>query len=77
MQSVNDIRELIGSEIEMLQNGKRTPATFNAIRGGLSLVLSSVKLELEYAKALNKNPDMSFFEINLDSQPKKQEEARP
>lgn len=76
MNIVNDIRSLIFTEVRKLQERKTTPQTFNAIRGGMALVLTSVKLELEFAKVMQKNPNMQFFEVPVDSaEPEVTEEA--
>lgn len=68
MKNINDMRALVFEEIKRLQNNESTPAKLNAIVGGLGFVMSSVKLELEYAKTMAKNPEMPFFDISFEGQ---------
>ena len=72
MKNVDDMRVFVFNQITSLQAGKITPQNFKAIVVGLNLVVSTFKLELEYAKAMNKNPEMKFFDVGLSGEPEKQ-----
>ena len=60
---------MVFEEIEALRSGKSTPARMNAITSGLGLVVNTAKLELEWAKTMNKKPDMEFYEVSMDVSP--------
>lgn len=72
MKNLNDVRGLVFDEIDKLRKGQTTTKNLNAIVGALNFVVNTVKLELEYAKTMNKNPEMQFFDVNFDTGPAKQ-----
>ena len=64
MKNMNEIRTMLCDEIEKIRTGNSTPANANAIANLTGKILSSIKLELEYAKLANKNPkDSGFIEL--------------
>lgn len=60
---MNDIRAMLCDEIQNLRNNKTTAANVNAITNATGKVLSTIKLEMEYAKLMNKQPDVGFIQL--------------
>ena len=56
IKTVNDMRNMLVQEMEKIRDGKSTPATLNALVNGAGKVFSSIKLEIEYNKAIGKTP---------------------
>ncbi len=67
MKNLSDVRKFVFTEIYELKSGKTDVQKLNAVIGALNFVLSTAKLELEYAKAFNKDPKMDFVEVNIDA----------
>jgi hypothetical protein len=63
MKNMNDIRAMLCEEIQKLRDNKTTAANVNAITNATGKILSTVKLELEYAKITNKTPKPGFIEL--------------
>jgi hypothetical protein len=61
MKNMNDIRQMLCDEIQKIRDGKTTPANVNAITNATGKILSTIKLELEYAKLSNTKPKDSGF----------------
>lgn len=64
MQNMNDIRAMLCDEIQRLRENKTKPADVNAITNATGKILSTIKLEMEYAKLLNKQPDVAFIQLS-------------
>jgi hypothetical protein len=67
MKNMNDIRAMLCEEIQALREKTTTPANVNAIVNATGKILSTIKMEIEYAKLVNKTPEMDF--INLKDIP--------
>jgi hypothetical protein len=63
MKNMNDIRAMLCEEIEALRNKETTPANVNAIVNATGKILSTIKLEMEYAKLAGKEPKMDFIQL--------------
>lgn len=63
IKNMNDIRAILCDEIEKLRDNKTTPASVNAVTNATGKILSTIKLELEYAKLSNKRPKNSFIQL--------------
>jgi hypothetical protein len=61
MNNMNDIRNMLCEEIEKLRQKQTTPSNVNAITNATGKILSTIKLELEYAKLLGQKPKNSGF----------------
>lgn len=60
---MNDIRGMLCEEIQKLRENKTTPANVNAITNATGKILSTIKMELEYAKLSNKKPNSDFIQL--------------
>lgn len=60
---MNDVRSLLADQIEKLIDNKTTPAALNAITNATGKILSTVKMELEYAKLTNGKLRSGFLQL--------------
>ena len=63
MKNMTEIRSMLSEEIERLRQKKSKPADLTAITNAVGKILSTVKLEIEYAKFVNGQPASSFIEL--------------
>ena len=63
VKSLNDLRTILSDEIDKIRSGTTTPANVNAITNASGKIMSSIKLELEYAKLSGKTPKIDFLAI--------------
>jgi hypothetical protein len=68
MKNMNEIRALLSNEIEKLQNKTTTPASLNAIVNATGKIISTIKMELEYARLVGKSPALNGF-IAVEEKP--------
>ena len=61
------MRNILSEEIDKLREGKTTAANVNAVTNATGKILSTVKLEMEYAKLLGKNPHIAFVGLIEES----------
>lgn len=61
MKNMNEIRALLADEIQKLRKKTTTPASLNAIVNATGKIISTIKLELEYAKLVGKSPALNGF----------------
>lgn len=61
IKTINDLRSILAEEIQKIKEGKTNPANVNAITNATGKILSSIKLEMEYNKLMNKTPDIPFI----------------
>lgn len=73
---MTDIRSMLCEEIEKLRTNQTTPANVNAITNATGKILSTIKLELEYSKLLNRKPTAHGF-IELEAETTTQPEPAP
>ncbi len=57
-----DLRKILSEEIDKIRNGKTIAANVNAISNATGKILSSVRLEMEYAKLLGKTPKIDYVQ---------------
>jgi 3-methyladenine DNA glycosylase Mpg len=74
IKNMNDIRAILCDEIEKLRDNKTTAANVNAVTNATGKILSTIKLEMEYAKLTNKNPVSTF--VQLEDKPKMQADKK-
>lgn len=67
IKNMNDIRAMLCQEIQSLRNKQTTPSSVNAIVNATGKIISTIKLELEYAKLVNKEPAMTFIQLTEQS----------
>lgn len=63
IKNMNDIRAMLCEEIEKLRKNKTTAANVNAVTNATGKILSTIKLEMEYAKLSNQKPKNSFIQL--------------
>jgi len=71
---IQDVRTILAEEIIKLRNEETTPAYVNAITNATGKILSTVKMEIEYAKLIGQTPKIDF--IKIDGKKKKQIEDK-
>lgn len=74
LQTVNDIRKMLAEEMKAVIDDKSTPARLNALVNASGKMFSSIKLEIEYNKAIGKTPHIPMLGDGSE-QEKKQVEA--
>lgn len=65
---VNGLRTILAEEIMKLREKKTTPANVNAITNATGKILSTIKLEIEYNKAIGRTPKIDFIRLSDDSE---------
>ena len=63
MKTMNQIREMLCEEIDARRAKTTTPANVNAIVNATGKILTTVKMEMEYSKLMNKQPDLRFMAL--------------
>jgi len=58
VKTINDLRSILLEEIENLRSGKTSPAAINAITNATGKVISTLKLEMDYAKMTGIKPNV-------------------
>lgn len=61
LNTVEELRDFMAKDLERVSKGETTPATANAAANLCGKILQSVKLELEYNKAIGGQPNISFL----------------
>ena len=69
LKTINDMRAILAEEIQKLRNGDTTAANVNAIVNASGKILTTVKMEIDYARLLGHTPDIAFIEAK-GSKPK-------
>lgn len=70
MKNMDEIRTMLCEAIEDLKSEKTTAANVNAVVNATGKILSTIKLEMEYAKLIGKQPKFDFIKSggkSLDS----------
>jgi hypothetical protein len=68
MKNMNDIRAMLCEEIQSLRDGKSDPKRVQAISSATSRILTSIKLELDYAKLQSRKPHVGFIQLTESAQ---------
>ena len=61
IRTSNDLRAVLAEQIVRVRNGKSTPQQSNAIANATAKILASIRLEMEYAKAVGMAPQIDFL----------------
>jgi len=64
MKNMNDIRQMLAEEIQKLRDKQTTPANVNAIVNATGKILSTIKMEIDYAKLTNKHAKIDFIQLS-------------
>jgi len=76
MKTMKEIREILCEEIDNLRSKKTTPANVNAIVNATGKILTTVKMEIEYAKLSNRTFNSSFIQLE-DSKEAPEKKIKP
>lgn len=63
MKTMNQLRDLLCEEIDKVRTEKTTAANVNAIVNATGKILTTIKMEMEYAKLKGQQPQMKFIEL--------------
>lgn len=69
--NINNIREILMEEVVNIREGKTNPANVNAVCNAVGKILSTVKLQMEYARLTGAVPDLGPLLAQPASEPKK------
>ncbi len=58
---MHDLRQMLSEEIDSIRAKKTTPGAVNAICNATGKFLSTIKLEMEFAKMIGKQPSGHFL----------------
>ena len=64
VKTVDDCRTTLAELINEVREGKTTPAALNSIINGFWKIFTSIKLEMEYNKAVGTTPHIDFIKGN-------------
>lgn len=64
MKSVEQLRDVLCQQIDKLQAGKTEAKQANAISSAVGRILSSAKLEMDYAKSHGKTATIGFMTLS-------------
>jgi hypothetical protein len=62
MKNMSEIRDILCEEIDRVRSGRAKVNEVNTIIKATNVLLTTVKMELDYAKLLGKKPDMKFID---------------
>lgn len=65
--NLNELRAVLGDEIQKIRDGNTTAANVNAISNATGKILSTVKLEMEYYRLIGKTPHIPLLLGDADS----------
>ncbi len=63
MKTMNELRDILSTEIDSLRNKQTTAQNLNAVVNAIGKILTTVKMEIEYAKVMGKRPVMDFITL--------------
>lgn len=59
--NLNELRGILADEIQNLRDGAQTAANVNAICNATGKILSTVKLQMEYARLTGRTPNIPLL----------------
>ena len=69
MKSMTDIRELLAEQMDALKQEKTTSSTVNAMCNATGKFLATIKLEMEFARMVGKQPQGTFWQGMVGTKP--------
>ena len=69
VKTVSDCRDTLAELIVDVRSGKITPQALNAIINGSGKIFTSIKLEMEYCKAVGSTPHIGFIKTQQKKLP--------
>jgi len=76
MKTMQDIRELLSATMDSLQAKDINPSAANALCNTTGKFLSTIKLEMEFAKMIGKQPSENFLKLMSPSVEKLQDQRK-
>jgi len=67
MKTMQDIRELLSATLDDLRAKDTTPGAANALCNTTGKFLSTIKLEMEFARMIGKQPSDNFLKLMAPS----------
>lgn len=64
LKTMNDLRVILAEEIEKLRAGKTDAKTVSAISSTAARIMSSIRMELDYAKSRKETPNIPMLQAN-------------
>ena len=68
-KSMSDIRQLLAEQMDSLKEEKTTAATVNAMCNATGKFLATIKLEMEFARMVGRQPEGTFWKAMVGSKP--------
>lgn len=72
-KNITELREILCDEIDNIRAGKSTPSQSNAITNATGKILTTIKMQLEYYKAIGKQPHNALIKGILQMPAKEKE----
>ncbi|MCH8047687.1 MAG: hypothetical protein IID44_28675 [Planctomycetes bacterium] len=67
---MNELRAILADEIKKIRDGETTAANVNAVSNATGKILSTVKIEMEYAKLLGRAPHIPLLMAETETAPR-------
>ena len=61
IRKVKDLRSVLVDQINKLRRGDATPAQTNAVTNATGKIISTLRMEIEYAALVKKTPNIDFL----------------
>jgi hypothetical protein len=61
MKNMTEIRELLSDQMDSLRKQETTPGSVNAVCNATGKFLSTIKLEMEFARMTSRTPEGAFW----------------
>lgn len=68
-KSMADIRVLLAEQMDALKQEKTTAATVNAMCNATGKFLATIKLEMEFARMVGRQPEGTFWQAMVGKKP--------
>jgi hypothetical protein len=69
LMSMSDIRIVLSDQIRDLAAQSTSPANANAVTNAVGKLLSSLKLEMEYRRQMNRTGGIRLLEAEIEDEP--------
>jgi len=69
VKSMSDIRQLLAEQMDALKQEKTTAGTVNAMCNATGKFLATIKLEMEFARMVGRQPEGTFWKAMVGRTP--------
>lgn len=66
IRTIDDLRVILASELITLRSGKTSSSRANAVARTTGQILSTIKLEMQYAKMLGFSPKIPMIQVKRE-----------